>query len=298
MNTDSYTGKMQRNPQLALAKIMEEFWEVISAHQDNQISECSDLFVHLIMYLNGMGISIEDVSNELNTRRWIPRSLIENNEILKPKSKEIIIGITTCKYTDKTDRFAEEQLGIKITRYSGRNYLVNGQIIDKKKFSKYFGNDETIQLSLFTCKPKDMIWLLASQRLTHIITFENVVKNYPKIYSVIHEIIDPSICLALICRQGESIEADKWTYENKSLIASENICQVTRFFEENNINHHTYHLDKITGSSEGFLINSDKYLLADAIVETGRTLEENHLQIWKIIIPKGQMHIGLYGRDT
>ena len=64
---------------------MEEFWEVTACHQDNQISECSDLFVYLIMYLNGMGISIEDICNELNTRRWIARSLIENNEISEQK---------------------------------------------------------------------------------------------------------------------------------------------------------------------------------------------------------------------
>ncbi|CAF4554726.1 unnamed protein product [Rotaria sp. Silwood2] len=32
INDDSYTGIMQRNPQLALAKVTEEFWEVIASH--------------------------------------------------------------------------------------------------------------------------------------------------------------------------------------------------------------------------------------------------------------------------
>ena len=66
IDKDSYTGRMQRNPHLALAKVMEEFWEVVAGHQDNQVSECSDLFVHLVMYLNGIGVTMEDIFNELN----------------------------------------------------------------------------------------------------------------------------------------------------------------------------------------------------------------------------------------
>ena len=41
-------------------------------------------------------------------------------------------------------------------------------------------------------------------------------------------------------------------------------------------------------------INTDKYLLCDAIVETGKTMEENGLHVWKTIIPKGQVKMGLY----
>jgi phosphoribosyl-AMP cyclohydrolase/phosphoribosyl-ATP pyrophosphohydrolase/uncharacterized protein related to proFAR isomerase len=296
INDDSYSGIMQRNPQLALAKVMEEFWEVMASHQDHQISECSDLFIHLVMYLNGIGVTMEEIFNELNARRWAPNLLIEENQISKKISNEIIIGITTAKYTDKTDRFAQEQLGIKIIRYSGRSLLVKGEIIDREKFEKYFGNDQNIKLSLFTSKPKDMAWLLASKRVTHLITFETVVKNYPTVYTLIHHIVDPTISLALISRKGALIEPQKWTNQNKPLIAAEHVYHVTRFFEQNNINPNTYHLDRVTGSSEGFLINTDKYLLADAVVESGKTLEENHLQIWKDIIPKGQVHIALYGR--
>lgn len=43
-------------------------------------------------------------------------------------------------------------------------------------------------------------------------------------------------------------------------------------------------------------MNSDLYLLADAIVETGKTLDDNNLEIWKVIITKGEIHIALHGR--
>ncbi|CAF4726697.1 unnamed protein product, partial [Rotaria magnacalcarata] len=69
---------------------MEEFWEVVVAPQDNQVSECSDLLVHLIMYLNGNGISIEDIFNELHARRWAPKLSVENTKIPDEKSNEII----------------------------------------------------------------------------------------------------------------------------------------------------------------------------------------------------------------
>ncbi|CAF1968439.1 unnamed protein product [Rotaria magnacalcarata] len=295
INQDSYSGRIQRNPQLALAKIMEEFWEVVVAPQDNQVSECSDLLVHLIMYLNGNGISIEDIFNELHARRWAPKRSVENTKIPDEKSNEIIICISASKYPDKTDEFAEEQLGIKITRHSGRNLLVEGQIVDRNKFCKYFSHEENIKLSLFISRPQDMPWLLASKRVTHVITFETVIKNYPKFYTVLHEIVDPTHFLALVCRKGACIEPEKWTAQNKPLIASEHVHHVTRFLEQMDIKLDKYHLDKITGSSEGFLVNTAKYLLADTIVETGRTLEENNLEIWKIIIPKGQLRIGLYG---
>jgi hypothetical protein len=67
------------------------------------------------MYLNEMGISIEDIYNELNARRWTVRSLNKQNEIFEQSSNEIIIRITTCKYTQKTDRFTEDKFGMKIT---------------------------------------------------------------------------------------------------------------------------------------------------------------------------------------
>lgn len=296
IDSDSYSGKMQRNPQLALVKVMEEFWEVMVSHQENQVSECSDLLVHFIMYLNGIGVSLQDIFNELNARRWSPNTSITCITSFENTSNHVIIGIAVTKYTNKTDRFAENELGIRIIRQSGRNLSVRGQIIDREKFSKYFGTDENTKLSLFTCKPKDMVWLLASKRITHIITFEIVIENYPTIYRRIHATIDPSISLALICRKGAHIEPKNWSQYNKPLIATEHIYHVTRFFEQNNIDATKYHLDRIIGSSEGFLVNTDKYLLADAVVETGRTLKENDLEVWKILIPKGYIHIALYER--
>lgn len=287
---------MQRNPQLALAKVMEEFWEVLASNRDNQVAECSDLFVHMVMYLNGIGVTMDDISNELNARRWAPRTLIAQSEVCGTKSKEIIIGITTTKYTEKTDRFAEEELGIRIIRQSGRNLRVQGEIVDRNKFRQYFGDDDDIKLSLFPSKPKDMPWLLASKRVTHLITFETVVKNYPTVYTVLHEVVDPTVCLALLCRKGACIEPEKWTRHNKPLIAAEHVNQVTRFFEQYNIDPTTYHLDRVTGSSEGYLVNTDLYLLADAIVESGRTVEDNNLEIWKTILPKGHVNIALYER--
>ena len=271
--------------------MFEELWEIVAADEPHQLFESCDLLIHFLMYLNGMNIKFDDILNELNIRRWKPREIKEN----QTNFNEIIIGITNSKYQNKTEEFAENELGIRIIRNAGRNLLIEHKIVDEKKFSKYFGVNKNIDLSFLPSKPKDLVQLLSSKRVTHIITFETVVKNYPKIYSIIHEVIDPTISLALITRQNQLIEPMQWTSENKILIATEHACQVTKFFEENSIDRRTYHLDRINGSSESFLVNSKKYLLADAIVETGRTIQENNLQIWKTILPKGKIHIGLYG---
>ncbi|CAF4617704.1 unnamed protein product [Rotaria sp. Silwood2] len=148
----------------------------------------------------------------------------------------------------------------------------------------------------FPSKPKDMPWLLTTKRVTHLFTFEPVVKNYLTAYTVLHEVADPNICLALLCRKRACIEPKKSTHQNKPFIAAEHVSHVTRFFAQININSSTYHLDRVTGSSKGYLVNTDLYILADVIVESGRTLKENNFEIWKVIIPKGQIHTTLYGR--
>lgn len=58
---------MQSNPGLALAKVMEEFWEIICADSmEQEIIECSDFLVHFLMYINGKGVSLETIVNILN----------------------------------------------------------------------------------------------------------------------------------------------------------------------------------------------------------------------------------------
>ena len=35
-------------------------------------------------------------------------------------------------------------------------------------------------------------------------------------------------------------------------------------------------------------------MLCDAVVESGKTLQENNLEVWKTIKQKGEIYIGLY----
>ena len=297
MSSNSYSGIMQQNPGLALSKLMEEFWEIVTAYDDAQINECSDLLVHLLMYMNGKGISIEDILNELNARRWNPHLLSQTVSVANSKKidvdKEIVIAVTAAKYSNKTDGYAEDHLGFKILRTSekSRSLKVTYEIVDEGKFNNFCGNKV---LSIVTARPKDMPWLLAAGRVTHLITYETVVKNFPQVYVPIHEVVDPDIGLALICRKTDNIDVNSWSPQNKILIAAEHVWHVSDYFHREGVPQNIYHLDRIMGSSEGFLINTSKYLLCDAVVESGRTLDENDLKVWKYVIPKGQVKIGLY----
>ena len=67
----SYTSKLLEDKSLAKEKVLEEINELIEAvEQDyNKIHEAADVFYHLIMYLEKSGIKIEEVMEELISRK-------------------------------------------------------------------------------------------------------------------------------------------------------------------------------------------------------------------------------------
>ena len=67
----SYTNKLLYDENLAKEKVLEEISELIESVEKNtnKIHEAADVFYHLIMYLEKSGIKIEDVMEELNSRK-------------------------------------------------------------------------------------------------------------------------------------------------------------------------------------------------------------------------------------
>ena len=67
----SYTNRLLEDKSLAKEKVLEEINELIEAvEQDsNKIHEAADVLYHLIMYLEKSGIKIEEVMDELNSRK-------------------------------------------------------------------------------------------------------------------------------------------------------------------------------------------------------------------------------------
>ena len=68
---NSYTNKLLSDKSLSKEKVLEEINELIEAvEQDsNKIHEAADVLYHLIMYLEKSGIKIEEVMEELNSRK-------------------------------------------------------------------------------------------------------------------------------------------------------------------------------------------------------------------------------------
>jgi len=69
----SYTNKLLNDKSLSKAKVLEEINELIEAVENNtnKIHEAADVFYHLIMYLEGNDINIEEVAKELENRKKI-----------------------------------------------------------------------------------------------------------------------------------------------------------------------------------------------------------------------------------
>ena len=67
----SYTNKLLDDKNLAKEKVLEEVNELIEAVQENsnKIHEAADVLYHLMMYLEGNGIKIEDIMDELSSRK-------------------------------------------------------------------------------------------------------------------------------------------------------------------------------------------------------------------------------------
>ena len=67
----SYTNKLLSNKKLNIEKVNEEVGELIEAIQknDNQIHEAADVLYHLLVLLEGNGIKIEEVMEELKKRQ-------------------------------------------------------------------------------------------------------------------------------------------------------------------------------------------------------------------------------------
>ena len=67
----SYTNKLLSDKSLSKSKVLEEINELIESveNNSNKIHEAADVFYHLIMYLEGNDIKIEDVMEELNKRK-------------------------------------------------------------------------------------------------------------------------------------------------------------------------------------------------------------------------------------
>ena len=70
-NKKSYTSELLRDKNLSVAKVKEEIAELIEAVENNSntVHEAADVLYHLLVYLEGNGVRIEDIMLELDKRR-------------------------------------------------------------------------------------------------------------------------------------------------------------------------------------------------------------------------------------
>lgn len=269
------------HPEFALAKILEEFHKLLCSNEADVVSKSSDLLVQLLLYLNGKGVRFEEILNHLNAQRWNPGLNMVCQ--VEPSISPLRIGITGAKYCPKTDQFIRDHLGINITRPQGRGLKIDYQIIDPAKYERYFD----APITFIPCRPKDMAAMMAKGEIQMVISYSTVLENQPHLWGEILVVPDPSIKLCLIRRQGQVIDPEREIY-----VACEHLRSCTRHFMKRGLKKVVLH--PVTGQSESFMVNSGTYHLCDAIVESGSTLIDNHLEIHDIIHDNGEIQIGLY----
>ena len=67
----SYTKKLLNNKKMCADKVNEEINELLEAikKNNNQVHEAADVLYHLLVLLEGSGVKIEDVMQELKKRQ-------------------------------------------------------------------------------------------------------------------------------------------------------------------------------------------------------------------------------------
>ena len=67
----SYTNKLLEDKNLAKEKVLEEVNELIEAVEENsnKIHEAADVLYHLMVYLEANDIKIEEITEELSSRK-------------------------------------------------------------------------------------------------------------------------------------------------------------------------------------------------------------------------------------
>ncbi len=70
-DSSSYTAKLLKDKSLSVGKVKEEIGELIDAveNNSNKVHEAADVFYHLLVYLEGNGVRIEDIMDELERRK-------------------------------------------------------------------------------------------------------------------------------------------------------------------------------------------------------------------------------------
>ena len=68
---ESYTKKLLKDKKLSIEKVKEEIAELIDAIEKNtnKVHEAADVLYHFMVLLEGNGIKIEDVMDELKKRQ-------------------------------------------------------------------------------------------------------------------------------------------------------------------------------------------------------------------------------------
>ena len=274
--------------ELLLSQLQTQFNDLIISSKD--ICKTSLFLEALLKYINFNNLTYVELCNEINRKNWIPKLRAENINY----KNNLTIAITYEKYSVYTTDFIEKNFGIKINPLNKKNLKITYTIVNPLLYDKYFSN---LEVKFVQMKPKDMINSLSLKIVDGIVTFNTVLNNYPKILNVKLSQVENNMSLCLIKRKNDIIKPfNLWNEEDQIHIACEHDKEVKKYLNYHNVNPKSYMLYKFSGSSESFLINQSNvdFLLCDAIVSSGKTLDENDLEVWNTIIKSDDIQI-VYG---
>ena len=281
----SYTKKIATNSHLVLCKLLEEaneVWCASTSSVDNLRYEISDFIYFLTIFCVSAGVDINSIYSELLRRHFSLNQRMNEDNV--NGCKYIRLGMCLSKYYQ-----------VNLFEYIKSNGLDITKEKDSLKYKAKFIHDESIEVTPFLIKPKDVYRFIEKNMMDAVICFQDILDNYPCSYEKIEfpnketetmsKFSTSRICV--ISKKGFDLSPFKADPLRKLIIFSEYNYLTTKWIDQQGI---TAKIVVVNGANEGLLLN-DLCDLIVCVVLTGETLRANGLVILDTIY---ESKIGLY----
>lgn len=270
LNEKSYTRDLMNDKPKIISKILEEAEELICATEyDEIVHEASDLIYFMLMYLQKHNVEIDDVNSELIKRRYVVQ---KDDYGIETKNKDKLkIGIILANMPHQfVFEYIEDLFDTQIKKKN-----------ESDRCLEYVCDNP--QIMIIPTKPKDVSTLINNGFLDAVVSFEDIIINYPanveKMPILKNKTKNVSIVIA--CKQGITLEVLKEENKRKKLvIMAEYVKLTSEWVRKQGLIAKIVH---VTGSSESYLVN-DLCDMCVVVCDTGATLRANDLVALDVLV--------------
>lgn len=284
----SYTNQVLNNEQKIISKILEESLELICAKEETEIvHETSDLLYFILLYLKKNNVSIQSLERKLIKRQYAV--IKDPSEILIKERDKFKIGVVITNLNDPKHPvidFISKVLEVKIEKKKVYTSVVRNSTKSDRNYEYICDNSK---IKIIPVKPKDISVLINNEFIDAVVSYEDIILNYPINVMKIHNKHSKGSKIRIVVagKKGETIEKLREINKRRKLIIMAEYVKLANDWVRN----HKLKAKIITasGSSESYLVN-DLCDLCVVVTDTNETLNANDLEVIDTLVTTS-MHL-------